>query len=93
MRLLVGLEAFERFREDWDGKEYRITSHRGQSEVIGAFTLASNDKFVTYTIEFLPCAAESWTGSCNRISYSCSGWICKGNYNSPYSVRAVETGG
>lgn len=93
MRLLVGLEAFEGFRENWEGKEYRITSHRGQSGVNGAFTFASNDKFVTYTIIFLPCAAVSWTESCNRVSCGGSGWIRNCNYNSPYSVTAMETGG
>lgn len=36
-----GLEAFERFDDGWEGKEYRITSHRSQLEPICAFTFAS----------------------------------------------------
>ena len=42
MRLPVGMEAFERFGNCWEGREYRITSHHSQSGPICAFTLASN---------------------------------------------------
>ena len=38
------MEAFERSEDSWEGKEYRITSHRSQSGPICAFMLASNMK-------------------------------------------------
>jgi hypothetical protein len=37
-----GMEAIERFGEGWKGKEYRITPHGSPSEVMCAFTFASN---------------------------------------------------
>lgn len=44
-----GMEAFERFVEGWEGKEYRITSHCSQLEGMGAFTLAWNMTSTSHT--------------------------------------------